>query len=571
MSFQNVQGLRPSKDFFIEEYINKRRSALNIAKEIGVGETTIFRWLDSYGIKRRTSYENQHPLGFKEPTKEELYDLHHKQHKSLNEIARIYGVSWTTVKKWFKRFGLRVKSISEIRLPKDFVKPTKEELRKLYYDDNLSTNEIAKKLGVNISTIRLWLYEYKIPLKKTIPDKFPHNYWSKERIVNEIIRTHHENGDLSAKFCSIRRRKLFMAALEYFGSWKNAIGNAGLDYTKILKVKQWKNDEILNEIRELYGQEVDLSHKNIIKSNKKLIIASENNFGSWAKAIIAAGFDYYGKIAINKNKYWTKERICEKIKELHSKKFDLSSKNIRESEYGSLYDAAKVRFGFWENALKEAGINYREVSKLKAQTKGFKKELRGILTKEKLQELYVEKGYSTIEIGIMYDVSPTVIANLLKKHKIELKRPKYGYKKPLVCLDGHKVKSNLERNVCDWLYENGIEHECQPKYPKNNYYMRGFRGDFKVGKFIIEVLGMLAIPKYAEIFDKKSEQFMMVGGTGSGVIKGEDYDLNKPLLDKENRDVIVTVEPKNKTLSKEEINRQLGFLIPLFSKNQKIL
>ncbi|MEK6824610.1 MAG: hypothetical protein AABY02_02030, partial [Nanoarchaeota archaeon] len=176
-----------------------------------------------------------------------------------------------------------------------------------------------------------------------------------------------------------------------------------------------------------------------------------------------------------------------------------------------------------------------------------------------------------IEIGLIYGVSPNPITVLLKKNNIELNRPKYGYKKLVVCKDGHKVKSNLERNVCDWLHEKGIEHEYEPKYHKSKYYGNSFKADFKIGKFNIEILGMLGIPKYEMNFEKKTTQFMMVGGAGSACFKGEDYELYKNLIDKENKDVIVIVEPKKKILSKEEITRQIGFLIPLFSKNQKNL
>lgn len=48
-----------SKEWLFEEYINKQRSACDIAKEIGVKDTAIYFWLDKHGIKTRTMKETR--------------------------------------------------------------------------------------------------------------------------------------------------------------------------------------------------------------------------------------------------------------------------------------------------------------------------------------------------------------------------------------------------------------------------------------------------------------------------------------------------------------------------------
>jgi hypothetical protein len=47
------------KDFFVEEYLNKKKSCGIIAKELGVSQTSIIPWLRKYNIQRRNSSESQ--------------------------------------------------------------------------------------------------------------------------------------------------------------------------------------------------------------------------------------------------------------------------------------------------------------------------------------------------------------------------------------------------------------------------------------------------------------------------------------------------------------------------------
>ncbi|MAG01864.1 hypothetical protein CMI42_00865 [Candidatus Pacearchaeota archaeon] len=125
-----------TKELLIEEYKLNKRSPQQIIKEYGGSETTIYRDMKKYGIKRRSSSENQLSENFKEPTKEELIRLHDKEHKSKNEIAKIFNVSWGAIDRRFKKFDLKGKSISEIRLPKSFIEPSEQELKELINKKN---------------------------------------------------------------------------------------------------------------------------------------------------------------------------------------------------------------------------------------------------------------------------------------------------------------------------------------------------------------------------------------------------------------------------------------------------
>ena len=54
-----------------------------------------------------------------------------------------------------------------------------------------------------------------------------------------------------------------------------------------------------------------------------------------------------------------------------------------------------------------------------------------------------------------------------------------------VAKDGHVCLSLGEKTIDEFLYEHGIYHEKEPRYPEGNY-----RGDFKIGMAFIEYFGL---------------------------------------------------------------------------------
>ena len=152
----------PIEDFLRREYVDNRKSQIQIAKEhITVTQSTIGRWLINCGIERP-------PIGFTKPTKEELEQKYIHEHKSTTQIAEELGVNNTTVGRWLNQYNIPVRTASESMLPKDFAKPTKEELDQLYTHEHKSTIKIAEELGVNHNTVRNWLKQYNIQIRSPI-------------------------------------------------------------------------------------------------------------------------------------------------------------------------------------------------------------------------------------------------------------------------------------------------------------------------------------------------------------------------------------------------------------------
>lgn len=115
---------------------------------------------------------------------------------------------------------------------------------------------------------------------------------------------------------------------------------------------------------------------------------------------------------------------------------------------------------------------------------------------EYLEHLYWERQMSYEEIGDIMGVHPTTIGNWFGRLGIKC-RDSTLFGRPFLAKDGHKVRSGLELQVDNWLWDHCLEHEYEPTIPGTQYW-----SDFLVGDTYIEVWGMTGNPAY----DKKRKK-----------------------------------------------------------------
>jgi hypothetical protein len=119
--------------------------------------------------------------------------------------------------------------------------------------------------------------------------------WSRERIVARIQELHKEGVDLSWRnVCISVDPQLAAAATKksHFGSWREALESAGLDYDSIRKYREWDDERILKMVRDFHQSGKELNAKNMELEDITLITAARRRFDSWHKALTAAGLDY---------------------------------------------------------------------------------------------------------------------------------------------------------------------------------------------------------------------------------------------------------------------------------------
>jgi hypothetical protein len=153
---------------------------------------------------------------------------------------------------------------------------------------------------------------------------------------------------------------LLRAATRYFGTWEAAVNFAGLNYDDIRRYKSWTRQRIVERIRELHSQNVDLSWRNVcINVDPQLAAAAtkKSHFGSWRDALEASGLDYDD---IRRYQEWDDDRILERVRHRAEAGKPLNAKNV-EMEDITLITAARRRYDSWHQALIAAGLDYRQI------------------------------------------------------------------------------------------------------------------------------------------------------------------------------------------------------------------
>ncbi|MDQ2687940.1 MAG: hypothetical protein M3Y28_08755 [Armatimonadota bacterium] len=119
--------------------------------------------------------------------------------------------------------------------------------------------------------------------------------WTRDRIVARIQELHADGVDLSWRnVCLNVDPQLAAAATKksHFGSWREALETAGLDYDAIRRYREWDDTRILDMVREFHRDGKELNAKNMEQQDITLITAARRRFDSWHQALTAAGLDY---------------------------------------------------------------------------------------------------------------------------------------------------------------------------------------------------------------------------------------------------------------------------------------
>ncbi|HEX3000392.1 MAG TPA: hypothetical protein VHR86_09190 [Armatimonadota bacterium] len=186
--------------------------------------------------------------------------------------------------------------------------------------------------------------------------------WSKDEIAMEIRSLYLDGEELNYTSVEKNHLALLRAACRYFGSWKDAVEFAGLDYEKIRKYKVWTKAKIIERIQQLRRDAVDLSWRNISTQVDPALAAAAirpNRFGCWRTALEEAGLDYD---EIRRYREWDKGTVVKEVREKFEAGEALNSRNMQEQE-PPLFHAARRRFDNWDGALEAAGLNVNRIRK----------------------------------------------------------------------------------------------------------------------------------------------------------------------------------------------------------------
>ena len=140
--------------------------------------------------------------------------------------------------------------------------------------------------------------------------------------------------------------RLAYAAKRRFGSWAKAVDAAGLtDRIPIAKpLRRWSKQQVVDAIQRAVRDGVRLS--DISKNEQGLYNAAKTHFGTWRKAVRAAGVS-------PTHRQWSKQAIIAEIRERQRQGESLASGH---PDTCGLVAAAARYFGTWSAAMLAAGI-----------------------------------------------------------------------------------------------------------------------------------------------------------------------------------------------------------------------
>ncbi len=150
-----------------------------------------------------------------------------------------------------------------------------------------------------------------------LPD--PKEIWTRD-VVLKTIRDRNRNGE-PLYFYFLNQNGLAGltgAGKRIFGSWREAVEAAGLVYEEVRAVRHnyWTESTVIDEIQAYAAMGNKLSLKSTQQERADLIGGAIKCFGSWDRAVTAAGFNYQEHCKVRSTKFWLNQLRSEAYQEL---------------------------------------------------------------------------------------------------------------------------------------------------------------------------------------------------------------------------------------------------------------
>jgi hypothetical protein len=172
--------------------------------------------------------------------------------------------------------------------------------------------------------------------------------WSRERMLERILGLKREDVPLSWAAARRRDPKLLKAAVALFGSWTKAL--QALGHTPVYEHVGWTKAEVVRRILERRKRGEPLYARSLMVNGQgKLYGAARAKFGTWGKALQAAGIDPQ---TVHLRRDWTRENVLSAIRKACRRRNAFGM----EDEDPGLVRAARKFYGGWHEALGAAGV-----------------------------------------------------------------------------------------------------------------------------------------------------------------------------------------------------------------------
>ena len=182
--------------------------------------------------------------------------------------------------------------------------------------------------------------------------------WTKEEILRALRRLHKAKADLSYNALAARQQSLVSAAAYHFGSYRKAVEAAGIDYASVTRRPRWTKPMIIGLIKSAKRKGDDLHWSAVTRRRDELAKAA---FASLQPRLFGSwdrALQSSGLDADEVNRYrkWDKERILYEFRTRSREREALNSGAVQREDPG-LHAAAVRHFSSYDDALRAARLD----------------------------------------------------------------------------------------------------------------------------------------------------------------------------------------------------------------------
>ena len=126
---------------------------------------------------------------------------------------------------------------------------------------------------------------------------------NKKEWIAAIKKIHKQHGRVFAGYLKDNLPHLYNHGVWLFGDWDKALQAAGFAPEQMRMWGFWNQAKLIRQIQTLRKRSLPLYAKYVLANHKKLFSAALRQFGSWEKALLAAGIEtpryaYGGRLKI---------------------------------------------------------------------------------------------------------------------------------------------------------------------------------------------------------------------------------------------------------------------------------
>lgn len=182
--------------------------------------------------------------------------------------------------------------------------------------------------------------------------------YTREGVLRKIRKYCQTGGKPTAKNVCRGDYRLQEAAQREFETWRQALLAAGVDLRLAglgsRRSPRLSQEKILDTLRAWSAEGHSLRWCKVCMENRVLAVAARGKFGSWRRAIMAAGLGGDARPAANRQE-WDPQRVIDSIRDRQQAGKPINYRAVRKDD-SSLLAAARRRFGGWRDAIAAAGV-----------------------------------------------------------------------------------------------------------------------------------------------------------------------------------------------------------------------